>query len=268
MNEQMIQTFRRRLSDGQKVIGPFMKTCDPAFVEAAGWAGMDFVILDMEHGPINIQNLQNNIRASQVAGIFPVVRVNGISEEAIGRALDIGAAAIEVPQISTAQDARRAVELARFHPLGHRGVCRFVRSAHYSSLPKDDYFRSANDILVIVQLEGTGAIRDLEDILKVSGIDILFIGPYDLSQSLGLPGQVTHPEVIGQMQSIVDRAKEAHITVGTFSDSPETLALWAKAGVQYIAYSVDVGLFTDICRDLKEQFAALDTQLCALETQL
>ena len=103
MNEQMIQEFRQRLSDGQKVIGPFMKTCDPAFVEAAGWAGMDFVILDMEHGPINIQNLQNNIRASQVAGVFPVVRVGSISEEAIGRALDIGAAAIEVPQICTAR---------------------------------------------------------------------------------------------------------------------------------------------------------------------
>ena len=261
MNEQMIQEFRQRLSDGQKVIGPFMKTCDPAFVEAAGWAGMDFVILDMEHGPINIQNLQNNIRASQVAGVFPVVRVGSISAEAIGRALDIGAAAIEVPQICTAQDARRAIELARFHPLGHRGVCRFVRSAHYSNLPKEGYFRSANEILIIAQLEGTEAIKNLEDILEVPGIDILFIGPYDLSQSLGVPGQVTHPDVIRQMQTIVDRAKEKQITVGTFSDSPETLALWAGAGVQYIAYSVDVGLFTDTCRGLKKQFTALDTPL-------
>ena len=89
MNEQLIISFKQKLLKGQAVFGPFMKTCDPAFAEAAGYAGMDFAILDMEHGPISVQEMQNNIRAAQIAGILPVVRVPAVTEEAIGKALDI-----------------------------------------------------------------------------------------------------------------------------------------------------------------------------------
>ena len=97
MNTELIQMFRDKIEKGC-VIGPFMKTCDPAFVEAAGYAGMDFAILDMEHGPISLENMQNNIRAAQIAGILPIVRVGNY--ELIAKALDIGAAGVQVPQVS------------------------------------------------------------------------------------------------------------------------------------------------------------------------
>lgn len=256
MNEQLLERFNEKLRNGG-VFGPFMKTCDPAFVECAGFAGCDFAILDMEHGPVSLQDMQNNIRAAQVAGILPIVRVPTISEEAIAKPLDVGAAGVQIPQVTCAEDARRAVRLARFHPAGERGVCRFVRAAHYSSLEGGAYFPAANRALVILQLEGLEAVRNLDGILDADGVDIVFIGPYDLSQSLGLTGRTTHPRVVAEMKKIVDRAAERSVVVGTFTDSAETMKMWMDAGVQYISHSTDMGVFTAAYRALKAQFEAM-----------
>lgn len=261
MNENLIQSFKNKIKSGKSVFGPFMKTCDPGFVEAAGYAGMDFAILDMEHGPVSIQSMQNNIRAAQLSGVLPVVRVPEITEEAIGKALDIGAAAVEIPQISTAEEAKQAVKFAKFAPRGERGVCRFVRAAHYSSMEREVYFQSANETIVIAQIEGIEAVKNLDDILNVEGIDIIFIGPYDLSQSLGVPGQVVHPRVVEEMNKIVKAAQRKGVVIGTFTDSREMMEMWMKAGVQYISYSVDMGIFYDSCRKLTEQFHEIEAVL-------
>lgn len=256
MNDEMIKQFSKKLQTGA-VFGPFMKTGDPAFVEAAGYGGCDFAVLDMEHGPVSLQEMQNNIRAAQVSGLLPIIRVSALSETAISQALDIGAGGVQVPQISTAAQARLAVKAAKFYPCGDRGVCRFVRAAHYSTMDKVKYFIEANRALMVIQIEGQEAVDNLDEILSVDGIDIIFIGPYDLSQSMGLPGQVTNPKVIEQMKKIVEHARKYRKIVGTFTDSPEMMKLWLDAGVQYISYSVDVGIFAKACADLKSEFDLL-----------
>lgn len=199
--------------------------------------------------------MQNNIRAAQVSGIVPIVRVSNY--ENISKVLDIGAAGVQIPQVSDAAEAKRAVREAKYFPEGERGVCRFVRAAHYSAMDRTEYFPSANQALVIIQLEGQEAIENLDEIMEVKGIDILFIGPYDLSQSLGVPGQTTHPLVVEQMQKIVARAKEKGILVGTFTDSMETLKMWSDAGVQYLSYSVDMGIFCEACKRIKTELGQI-----------
>jgi len=242
--------FKNRLSSGEAVIGPFMKTGDPAFVEAAGYAGFDFVILDTEHGPVTIENMQNNIRAALVAGTVPIIRTQDSSESSIGKALDIGAFAVQVPQVQNAEQALAAVKRAKFHPKGERGVCRFVRAAKYSTLERNRYFAEANEALVILQLEGLEALENIDAILDVPDVDIIFIGPYDLSQSLGMPGQTGHPQVVEKMRFIVEKARARNIVVGTFVDTPDGVQTWKDAGVQYISYSVDVGIFADACQEI------------------
>lgn len=254
MNDRLIQKFKNKLANNACVFGPFMKTCDPAFVEVAGWSGMDFVILDMEHGPVSMETMQNNIRAAQVSGVLPIVRASHLSEEAISKALDIGAAGIEIPQVASADDARNAVRYSKFYPAGNRGVCRFVRSSRYASMDKNDFFTSANSNLIILQIEGQEALSNLDEILDVEGIDIIFIGPYDLSQSLGLPGQVSHPKVLEQISCIVKKARAKGIVTGTFCDTPEALKLWMDAKIQYLSYSVDVGIFQQACQELVATF--------------
>ena len=252
----ILNTFKQKLKDGKPVFGPFMKSTDPAFIEIAGYAGFDFVILDMEHGPAGFPELQNLIRAALLADVIPIVRTPGLAEESISKPLDLGALGVQVPQVTSGEMAKACIEAARFFPQGNRGVCRFVRAADYSSLPREEYFRKANESLVIIQLEGKEAMMDVDNILKIEGIDIVFIGPYDLSQSLGLPGQVNHPEVIEAMNNIVERARSAGKVVGTFTDTPQAAEMWKKAGVQYLSYSVDVGIFTDACTQLVKALKA------------
>ncbi len=237
-----ITRFREALAVGP-VFGPFSKTCDPALVEVMGHAGFDFVILDQEHGPVGTETLGNLVRAAHCVGLLPIVRVPDLREEAIAKALDAGAAGVQVPQVASPEQVRQVLRAARFAPQGQRGVCRFVRAADYSALPREQYFQQANDALVVIQLEGKEALGNLEAILSVGGFDIVFIGPYDLSQSLGLTGQIEHPSVVQSMRQVVERCQEKGVIVGTFVESAEAAKRWIGAGVRYVSYSVDVGIF-------------------------
>lgn len=249
----LISAFRAKMA-ASPVFGVFAKTCDPAFVEVLGHAGADFVILDMEHGPASPETLQNLIRGAQVAGILPVVRVPEGRDDLVGKVLDLGACGVQVPHVTTPDDVRRVLELARFHPLGHRGVCRFVRAASYSAVAKQDYFRQANEALIVLQLEGKAALGHLDAILDVGGFDVVFVGPYDLSQSLGVPGQIEHPEVIARTREIVAAGLRRGIAVGNFSDTPAQAAGWAREGIRYLSCSVDVGLFYEKAQETVASF--------------
>ncbi|MGB9597790.1 MAG: HpcH/HpaI aldolase family protein [Candidatus Poribacteria bacterium] len=247
----MKSRFREKLNNGQPVIGSFVKITDPAVVEIMGLAGLDFAIIDMEHGPISYETAQNLIRAGELVGISPIIRVSENDPVAILRSLDIGAEGVEVPQIRNAKDAELTASSARFHPQGDRGVCRYVRSGRYSSMDRKEYFRTANEkVITIGHLEGVEAVKNLDEIMAVEGLDILFIGPYDLSQSVGVPGEVDNPLVIKQMEKIIESAKKANKLVGTFADDIKSAKRWVDAGVMYIAVSVDVGIFYNACREI------------------
>ena len=245
---KMTGIFREKLKSS--AVGIFSKTSDPAFIEVMGYAGLDYVIIDLEHGPNTIQTAQNLIRAAQVSGIFPIVRVKENCESVMGEALDIGAGGLQIPQITTKAEAEAVISRVKFHPDGQRGVCRFVRAADYSAKDRFEYFADANKSVVIMQIEGKEGIENIDEILSVKGIDVVFIGPYDLSQSLGLTGQVDHPEVEAKMLEIVKKCGDKNITVGTFADTPQNAAKWQKNGVRYISYSVDVGIFYDAAAGL------------------
>lgn len=249
-NKDLIARFRKKIQAGSAVYGPFMKTEDPMFVEIVGYSGFDFVILDMEHGPVSLQQQQNNIRAAVSSNLLPIVRVKDTNENTIGSVLDIGACGIQVPHINNAEQAREAVTFSKFYPQGMRGVCRFVRAANYSSMDRNQFFKEANESLVILQLEGKEAIQNLNEIMSIDGIDILFIGPYDLSQSLGVPGEVDNPIVVEKVKEITMRAKKEGKIVGTFVDNVTNALKWKKLGIQYISYNTDAGIFNEACSGL------------------
>ncbi len=236
-------------------VGPFAKTSDPAMVEVMGLAGFDFIIIDLEHGPNTIETAQNLVRTASLHGMTPVVRVGENNESQISKALDIGAVGVQVPQINNEKDALKVVAAAKFSPLGERGVCRYVRSAAYSSMDKDEYFKESNkNTLIILQIEGKEGLDNLDSILNVDGVDIIFIGPYDLSQSMGITGHIHHPEVLNAMKEVVKKAKDKKKIVGTFLETPEDLKMWREMGVLYLSYKVDVGIFYDACYAITSSF--------------
>ncbi|MFW5692739.1 MAG: HpcH/HpaI aldolase family protein, partial [Thermoguttaceae bacterium] len=157
-------------------------------------------------------------------------------------------------QIRSADDARRLVRHARFAPRGERGVCRHVRAACYSALDKQEYFAAANEAVLVAQLEGEEALAQVGEILAVEGIDIIFVGPYDLSQSLGVTGQTQHRVVVEAVGGIIRRAAKAGILTGTFVETMEQAAFWRERGIRYISYGVDISLLYGCVRGLVEQF--------------
>ena len=243
--------LKEALKEGKNVFGPFMKFADPATVEIMGFAGFDFVIIDAEHGPISMQSAQNMIRAAETVNITPVIRVANNDEALILRALDIGAQGIEIPQINNKLQAIKAVRSVKYAPQGERGVCKYVRAANYSSMDKFEYFKSANnETMIIAHIEGVEGINNLDEILSVPGIDVIFIGPYDLSQSLGIPGEVNNPLVTERMKEVVLKCKQNKIDVGTFADDIKTAKSWVSLGAQYISFSVDVAILYNISKTI------------------
>jgi 4-hydroxy-2-oxoheptanedioate aldolase len=260
MITQIVRNFKTKIKK-EPVFGIFTKTTDPAFIEIIGYTGFDFVILDMEHGPNGLENMQNLIRAAQLSNIAPIVRVKENNYSLISEVLDIGAAGVQVPHVRGPQDVKEVLEAARYSPEGMRGVCRFVRAADYSAIEKSSYFKLANEALIILQLEGSDAIKNIDGILELKGFDIIFIGPYDLSQSLGVPGQINHPIVINEIKGIVEKLSSKNILLGIYTDTKEEAKNWMKLGVKYISYNVDVGLFCSLCKNELEELNKIKISL-------
>ena len=245
--------LKDRLQKGEKLFGPFVNLCHPAVMEIAGLAGFHFAIIDTEHGEISSDRAVDMVRAAKLAGISPVVRVYANQPELISKALDIGAEGVQIPQVCSKAEAMAAVKAAKFSPAGARGCNRYVRAANYSAADKLSYFADSNDeTVVIVQVEGKEGVDNLEEILSVPGMDVLFIGPYDLSASLGIPGQVEHPLLLQEMNKIMALAKQAGVALGFFVDDAQSAVKWKKAGIQYISFAADVGLLYEIfCAKVK-----------------
>jgi 4-hydroxy-2-oxoheptanedioate aldolase len=239
------------LSPSKLSIGVFCELPTPASVEIIGAAGWDFVVIDCEHAPITAQMLPDFIRASEAARIPAIVRVPENNAAAIQQALDAGAAGVQIPQISSVEAARAAVSAARFHPLGMRGFNPFVRAARYSAQPVAEFLN--NETTVVLQIESTEGLRAVDKILEIPGIDVLFIGPYDLSQSLGIPGQTSDPRVFQAGEAIVSKASARGVSVGVFTNSEQEAERWKQIGIQYLCYSVDTVMLLGALRSARER---------------
>ena len=245
------RTFRQRLQDGETTIGTFQILDSPMVSEIVGLSGMDFTIIDQEHGPLTAESAVAMCAAAERGGAAPIVRVRENTEGEVQRALDVGAAGVEIPQIETREDAERAVDHARFSPLGSRGLSPYTRAAGYKGGP--DYTDTQNEeVTVIVHIEGERGVENLDEIMAVEGIDVLFLGPYDMSQSIGIPGQVRDERVEELMDEVCERAGEAGKVVGTFADDPEMARRWMDVGAQYVAVYEDAPTLLEALADTRE----------------
>jgi 4-hydroxy-2-oxoheptanedioate aldolase len=241
-----------RLPPSKLSVGVFCELPTPASIEIIGAAGWDFVVIDCEHAPITSQMLPDFIRASEAAGIPAIVRIPENNAAAIQHALDCGSAGVQIPQISSVEAARAAVSAARFHPAGLRGFNPFVRAARYSAEPIAEFMKRSNeDITVVLQIESTEGVQCVDAILEVAGIDVLFIGPYDLSQSLGIPGQTSDPRVFQAGEAIVRKAAARGVRVGVFTNTEAEALRWKDIGIQYLCYTVDTVVLLNALRKLQ-----------------
>ena len=241
---------KQKLKRGEVVLGPFLNCAYPAFIEICGHAGFDFAIIDMEHGPLHTLVAEDLCRAADCVGLSPVVRVRKNDAPQIQRALDIGSAGVQIPQIETKQDAEAAVQAAKYNPIGSRGLSFNTRAGLYTAAGTQITDKLNEESLVVVHVEGKRGVDNIAEIVSVPHIDVIFLGPYDLSQSLGIPGQVRDSRVIDLMEKSVATIRNAGKVAGTFADNPETAKQWMNVGVQYIGLGVDVAIFLRACEAL------------------
>jgi len=214
--------------------GAFVTSTDPMVSAIICNVGYEWLILDAEHAPYNPETLRSLVAVVKSRGTVPLIRVADNDAALINHALDLEAEGIMVPLLQTAEDARRAVAACRYPPQGIRGYN--PRDASNFFFEKEEYTRTINErVIVMLQVEHVLAVQNMDEILAVAGVDAVFIGPSDLSYSLGHPLQIGHPEVQAAMDTVVRKCNAARIPVGTIiNGTSEELAGYIRRGMNFI----------------------------------
>ena len=172
------------IKEGKAGIGTFVMCNSPDIVEVIALTGFDFIVIDTEHGPLSVESTQNLIRAAELRGITPITRVTECSETTILRSLDVGAHGIQVPQVNDRKTAEDVVRRAKYYPEGYRGIA-MPRAANYGTVNPLDYFKIENEeTMVVVHCENKIGLDNLEEIVKVPSIDVIFLGPFTILKKL------------------------------------------------------------------------------------
>ena len=205
---------KKALTQGEQVYGAFISIASPRIVEIAGYAGLDYVIIDNEHSTINDETLENMVRAGEAVGISVLVRIVENRDSIILKVLDLGADGVLVPHIGSKEAAAAVVKAARYYPEGHRGQMSSGRRAGYGSVDRMAYLTGmGNEVMVMLMIEDVEGVQNIDEIVSVPGIDAIVVGQGDLSQSMGLLGQPNHPDVVKARDRVFAAARAAGIAV-------------------------------------------------------
>jgi 2-keto-3-deoxy-L-rhamnonate aldolase RhmA len=237
--------FRKRLLEGKPLIGIITHFDSVDLVEIIGYTGYDYVLLDAEHGSLSDERLSTMIRAAHGVGLPAVVRPRDNHHKSILRVCDLGADGVMVPQIESAAEAREAVEAMRYAPLGNRGLHPGTPAARWGTIPLQQHIELQNGgICSLIQIETGAGVEHAEEIARVPGVDALIVGPSDLSQSLGLIGQPSHPDVEAATDRAFSAARQAGIRAGTVAGTGERVRNLTGRGSTIFIASV-LGLLTN-----------------------
>jgi 4-hydroxy-2-oxoheptanedioate aldolase len=246
--------FKRALREGRQQIGLWSSLCSNYTVEVIAGAGYDWILLDMEHSPNDLESLLAQLQAAAAYPAHPVVRVPWNDLVTIKRVLDIGAQTILVPYVSTLAEAQSAVAATRYPPVGVRGVAGTTRATRFGRI--QGYAKKAHEeICVLVQVETSQGLDNLESICAVEGIDGVFIGPADLHASLGYTGETANPAVLPVMEEAMRRIRKAGRAPGYLSPVEADAKRMLSAGALFVAVGADIGLLARGAEALRARFA-------------
>lgn len=233
--------FRARVLAREWVVGTFINLGSSVTAEMAGDAGYDWVLLDHEHGPGGEDTLLAQLQAVGGTPAVPIVRIAANETPRFKRALDMGAHGIMAPWVSTADEARAAVAAMRYPPLGLRGVAKIQRSAGFGGGFEDYYLNAHKWLLTVPQIETPEAVANSEEIAAIDGVDVLFVGPTDLSYNMGIRDQLEHPRFIEALTKVSEAAKKHGKAAGILVQSPAMVAKCRDLGYTFVALGSDGG---------------------------
>ncbi|MBM3854014.1 MAG: hypothetical protein FJ399_12815 [Verrucomicrobia bacterium] len=233
--------FRKRVLAREWLAGTFLNLASPLTVEVAGLAGFDWVLIDHEHGPGGQDTLLHQLQAAAATPAVPIVRIAQNEVPRFKRVLDMGAHGVMVPYVSTAAEARAAVQAMRYPPRGIRGVAKFHRGAGFGG-DFDDYYATAHERIVgVIQIETPEAIANLNEIAAVDGADVLFVGPTDLSYNMGIPDQLESDKFVAALRRVGEVARQHGKAAGILVHSAALVPMLRELGFSFTALGSDGG---------------------------
>ena len=249
-------TTKAKLAEGKVVFGAIISRFAPDQVELFGALGYDFVMIDCEHGPMSLDEVEHMVRAAEVFGITPITRIPNHADSTILQFLDRGVQGIIVPHVNTQEAAEAVARAARYHPEGHRGMGSGRAHDYGVGVSRDESTRWINaNVLVIPMIEETEAVDNLDEILKVPGVDVLHVAASDLSQSMGYPGAAAVRQV---MRQVVSKIRTGGKLAGVGGNSPSDatgVAEFIKAGANFVTISA-LGLLRLGAQDFRQRVQA------------
>jgi 2-dehydro-3-deoxyglucarate aldolase len=247
------RSLKTQIRNNQLTIGSWITLGHTAIAEIMAKRGFDWLTVDMEHSAITLSEAQSMIQTIELAGSVPLVRVGNNDANLIKRAMDAGAHGVIVPMVNKAEDAEKAVSAVKYPPVGTRGVG-LARAQGYGMDFENYKEWVEKESIVIVQIEHMDAVNHIDEIISTEGVDGFIVGPYDLSGSLGFPGQFENKEVIDALETVKDAARRNKITSGfhVVPPSPEQFKEKIDEGYKFLAYSLDTLLLAETCnRDME-----------------
>lgn len=247
-------TFQSLLDMKKPFLGMFIQTAAPEMVEAAGYAGFRYAVMDLEHTYYGMERTAEMIRAGEAADMCMLVRVPAMDSIWIKKALDFGASGIIAPNIDTREQAEDLVRRCRYTPEGYRGACPGVRANCYGRDADTGYYARANrDVAVIPLVETEKGVSNFKEIAETPGITAVYLGPADLSVDMGLKGDVNHPRVLQALEQMVHAAVRAGVPVGSLTLNPEVTRHLLDEGMDFVGYGIDTILLYRMCRGIYDE---------------
>ena len=242
--------IKKKLLDGEIVLGTFVGTDSADLVEILGINGFDFVVLDTEHSPGAPNSILGQMRVAERRGMEVLARLTNTERTTVLRTLDIGVSGVLAPQVNDVDTARSFIAATLYPPLGCRGFAS-TRASDYGAVSIPEYIAEANsDLLRMIQCETEQAVEDIENIASVEGVDLVFVGPYDLSLSLGVPGDLFHPKMVQAVDKILAACKKLGKPTGVFVTAPDEMQKRIDQGFTFFTYSMDTLIFANAVRNI------------------
>ncbi len=247
--------LKQKLEDGKQVIGTWNIINSPMIIDVIASSGIDFIIIDAEHGAISYETAQVMISICESYNVAPIMRVGEINGSLILRALDIGSHGIQLPNIITSNDAREFVQYAKYPPAGIRGFSPYTKAGLFDVANGRKMPLIANEnTLLVANVEGEEGMDNLENIVNVNGIDVIFIGLFDMSKSLGIAGDVQNPKVIEKLDEAIRIIHNNGKKVGSIASDRDMLKILKNKKIDYLTYSVDTGIIKESYQDMIKSF--------------
>jgi 4-hydroxy-2-oxoheptanedioate aldolase len=237
--------LKQRLQNSEKVLGCWTALGNPHVTEILALAGFDYLVIDQEHGLGDPTSLSLQLQAASATDATPVVRVPWNDHVYLKRVLDAGAEGVMIPSVETAEEARAAVAACRYPPLGRRGTAASTVRASSYGMATDYVATCADNLLIVIQIESAKGVQNIDEILAVEGIDVMFIGPHDLSATVGQMGNLKHPEVAGLIETAESKIKKSGIPMGTVPHPGCTYKDMFARGYQFVNAGSDVARLRD-----------------------